>query len=97
MVIKLYNILFFKKVLAKPSCKPTILQYLEVWINPINITIREKFVREEVTMKENNTEKIGRKEVFSKPRRVFLQNYGHFFISRAGNILNYEQTLIILL
>ena len=29
---------------------------------------------------------------------MFLQNYGHFFfISRVGNILNYEQTLIMLL
>ena len=52
---------------------------------------------EEITMKENNAEKIGKKEVFSKARRVFLQNYGHFFIRTVWNILNYEQTLTMLL
>ena len=52
-------------------------------------------MREEITMKKNNVEKIGKKEVFSKARRVFLQNYGHFFVSRVGNILNCEQTLIM--
>ena len=52
---------------------------------------------EEITMKENNAEKIGKKEVFSKAWRVFLQNYGHFFIRTVRNILNYEQTLTMLL
>ena len=38
---------------------------------------------------------IGKKEVFSEAQKE-LTNYGHF-ISRVGNILNFEQTLITFL